>query len=92
MKVKQQLRELITKKIVFVTSEGNILTENYRCKEQIKASIAMANRRKILFCSNTNLEMRKTLMKCHVLSVLSYGCKTKTMGRRDRDRVKVFEI
>lgn len=39
-----------------------------------------------------NLSLRKRWVKCYLWNILSYGCKTWTMGRSGRDRIETFEI
>ena len=52
---------------------GSILTNNGRCTCEIKYRIAMAkaafNKKRTLFTSTLNLELRKKLVKCYVWSI-----------------------
>jgi hypothetical protein len=56
---------------------GSILTNNGRCTCEIKCSIAMAkatfNKKRTLFTSTLDLELRKKLVKCYMWSIALYG-------------------
>jgi hypothetical protein len=56
---------------------GSILTNDGRCTCGIKCRIAMAktafNKKRILFTSTLDLELRKKLVKCYVWSIDLYG-------------------
>ena len=49
---------------------GNILTNDGRCTCEIKCKIAMAkpafNKKRTLFTSTLDLELRKKLVKCYI--------------------------
>jgi hypothetical protein len=49
---------------------GNILTSDGRCTCEIKSRIAMAkaafNKKRALFTSTLDLELRKKLVKCYI--------------------------
>ena len=59
---------------------GSILTNDGRCTCEIKCRIVMAkaafNKRKVLFTSTLDLELRKKLVKCYTWSVAFYGAET----------------
>ena len=59
---------------------GSILTNDGRCTCEIKCRIAMAkaafNRKRTLFNSTLDLELRKNLVKCYVWSIALYGAET----------------
>ena len=56
---------------------GSILTDDARCTCEIKCRIAMAkaalNKKRTLFTSTLDLELRKKLVKCYVWSIILYG-------------------
>ena len=54
---------------------GSILTNDGRCTCEIKCRIAKAafNKKKTLFTSTLDLELRKKLVKCYVWSIALYG-------------------
>jgi hypothetical protein len=62
---------------------GSILTNDGRCTCEIKCRIAMAkaafNKKRALFTSTLDLELRKKLMKCYVWSIALYGVETWTL-------------
>jgi len=59
---------------------GIILTNDGRCTCEIKCRIAMANaafnKKRTLFTSTLDLELRKKLVKCYVWSTALYGAET----------------
>ena len=52
---------------------GNILTNDGRCTREIKCRIVIAkaafNKKRALFTSSLDLELRKKLVKCYVWSI-----------------------
>jgi hypothetical protein len=63
---------------------GSILTNGGRCTCEIKCGIAMGkaafNKKRALFTSTLDLELRKKLVKCHIWSIALYGAETWTPG------------
>jgi len=59
---------------------GSLLTNDGRCTREIKFRIAMAkaafSKKKTLFTSKLNLNLRKKLIKCYIWSMVLYGAKT----------------
>jgi hypothetical protein len=59
---------------------GSILTNDRRCTCEIKCRIAMAkaafNKKRTLFSTTLNLELRKKLVKCYIWSIALYGAET----------------
>ena len=59
---------------------GSILTNDGRCTCEIKSRIAMVkaafNKKRTLFTSTLDLEVRKKLVKCYVWSIALYGAET----------------
>ena len=59
---------------------GSILTKDGRCTCEIKSRIAMAkavfNKKKTLFTSKLDLNLRKRLVKCYIWSMAFYGAVT----------------
>jgi hypothetical protein len=57
-----------------------MLTDDGRCTCEIKSRIAIAkaafNRKKNLFTSKLDLNLRKKLVKCYVWSMALYGAET----------------
>jgi hypothetical protein len=60
-----------------------MLTSDGGCTCEIKSRIAMAkaafNTKRALFISNMDLELRKKLVKCYILSIALYGAETWTL-------------
>ena len=74
---------------------GSILTNDGRCTREIKCRIAMAkaafNKKKALFTSTLDLELRKKLVKCYNWSIALYGAATWTL-RADQKHLGSFEM
>ena len=75
---------------------GSILTNDERCTCEIKCRIAMAkaafNKKRTLFTSTLDLELRKKLMKCYVWSIALYSAETWTLRTVDQKHLKSFEM
>jgi hypothetical protein len=71
---------------------GSILTNNRRCTCEIKCRIAMAkaafNKKRTLFTSTLDLELRKKLVKCYIWSIALYGAETWTLRAVDRKHME----
>jgi hypothetical protein len=65
-----------------------LLTDDGRCTCEIKCRIAMANaefkKKKNLFTSKLDLNLRKKLVKCYIWSVALYGAETWTLRAVDQ--------
>ena len=61
---------------------GSMLTDDGRCTCEIKSRFAMAkaafNKKKNLFTSKLDLNLRKKLVKCYVWNMALYGDETWT--------------
>ena len=59
---------------------GNMITNDARCTREIKTRIVIAktafNRKKTLFTSKLDLNLRKKLVKCYIWSVALYGAES----------------
>jgi hypothetical protein len=57
-----------------------VLTDYGRCTCETKSRIALAkaayNKKRALFTSKMDLELRKKLVKCHIWSIALYGAET----------------
>ena len=75
---------------------GSILTNDGRCTCEIKCRIAMAkaafNKKRTLFTSTLDLELRKKLVKCYVWSTALYGAETWTLRAVDQKHLESFEM
>ena len=67
---------------------GSILTNDGRCTCEIKSRIAMAkaafNKKKTLFTSKLDLNLRKKLVKCYTWSMALYGAETWMLWAADQ--------
>jgi len=74
---------------------GNISTNDGRCICEIKCRIAMAkaafNKKRTLFTSTLDLELRKKLVKCYVWSILYMVLKLGRFGLYIRNTWKVLK-
>jgi hypothetical protein len=74
---------------------GSILTNDGRCTCEIKCRIAMAkaafNKKKALFTSTLDLELRKKLVKCYIWSRGLHGAENWTI-RGDQKHLESFEM
>jgi hypothetical protein len=65
-------------------------------EEEIKSRIAMANaafsKKKTLFTSKLDLNLRKKLMKCYIWSMALYGAETWTLRAADQKYLEIFEM
>jgi hypothetical protein len=63
---------------------SSILTNDGRCTCEIKCRVAMAkaafNKKRTLFTSTFDLELRKKLVKCYIWSIALYGAETWTLA------------
>ena len=75
---------------------GSILTNDGRCTREIKCRIAMAkaafNKKRTLFTSTLDLELRKKLVKCYIRSIALYGAETWTLRAVDQKHLESFEM
>jgi len=75
---------------------GSMLTNDGRCTCEIKSRISLAkaafNKKKILFASKLDLNLRKKLVKCYIWSMALYGAETWTLRARDQKYLESFEM
>ena len=73
-----------------------MLTNDGRCKREIKSRIAMAkvafNKKKTLFTSKLDSDLRKKLVKCFIWSMALYGAETWTLRAADQKYLESFEM
>jgi hypothetical protein len=74
----------------------SILTNDGRCTCEIKCRIVMAkasfNKKRTLFTSTLDLELRKKLVKCYIWSIALYGAETRTLRAVDQKHLESFEM
>jgi hypothetical protein len=75
---------------------GSILTEDGRCTCEIKSRIAMAkaafSKKKNLFTSKLDVNLKKKLMKCYIWSIALHGAETWTLWATDQKHLESFEM
>jgi hypothetical protein len=73
-----------------------MVTNDARSTREIKARIAMAkaafNKKKTLFTSKLDLELREKLVKCYIWSIALYGAETWTLRKLDQKYLERFEM
>ena len=73
---------------------GSKITRDGRCNVDIRSRIRQTMKAfaKLphLLVSNTDLEIRKKLLKTYVWSVEIYGCEAWTIGKEERRRLQAF--
>ena len=73
---------------------GSMLTNDRRCIREIKSRIAMAkaafSKKKTLFTSKLDLNLRKKLIKCYIWSMALYGAETWTLWAADQKYLENF--
>jgi hypothetical protein len=74
----------------------SILTNDGRCTCEIKCRIAMAkaafNKKRTLFTSTLDLELRKKLVKCYIWRIALYDAETWTLRAVDQKYLESFEM
>ena len=74
---------------------GSMLTNYGRCTCENKSRIAVAkaafNKKKTLFTSTLELNLRKKLVKCYIRSMALYGLKLGRFGQQIRNTWKVLK-
>jgi hypothetical protein len=75
---------------------GSIITKDARCTREIKSRIAVAkaalNKKKILFTSKLELNLRNKLIKCYIWSIALYGAETWILRKVDQKYLENFEM
>jgi hypothetical protein len=75
---------------------GSILTNDGRCTGEIECRIAMGkaafNKKRALFTSTLDLELRKKLVKCYIWSIALCGAETWTLRAADQKHLESFEM
>jgi len=75
---------------------GSLLTNDGRCTGEIKSRIAMEkaafSKKKTLFISKLDLNLRKKLIKCYIWSMALYGAETRTLRAADQKYLEISEM
>jgi hypothetical protein len=73
-----------------------MITNDARCTREIKSRIVMAiasfNKKKTLFTSKLDLNLRKKLVKCYIWSRALCGAETRTLRKVDQKYLESFEM
>jgi hypothetical protein len=73
-----------------------MVTNDAKCTHDIKSRIAMAkaafNKKKALFTSKLDLNLRKKLVKCYIWITALYGAETWTLQKVDQKYLENLEI
>jgi hypothetical protein len=73
-----------------------MITKDARCTREMKSRIAMAkaafNKKKALFTSKLDLNLRKKLVNCYIWGITVYGAETWTLRRVDQKYLESFEM
>jgi hypothetical protein len=84
------------KNVEYFSYLGSMITNDARCTREIKSRIAMAkaafNKKKNLFTSELDLNLRKKLVKCYIWSIALYGAETWTLRKMDQKYLESFEM
>ena len=70
---------------------GSMMTNDARCTREIKSRIAM-NKKKTVFTSKLDLNLREKLVKCYIWSVEFYGAENLTLWKVDQKYLESFEM
>jgi hypothetical protein len=94
--VKIMIEQKQLKDVEYFKYWGRILTNDGRCTCEIKCRIAMAkvefNKKRALFTSTLDLELRKKLVKCYIWSIALYGVETWKLRAVDQKHLESFEM
>jgi hypothetical protein len=75
---------------------GSMITNDARCTREIKSRIAMAkaafNKKKSLFTSKLDFNLRKKLVKCYIWSIALCGAETWTLRKVDQKYLESSEM
>jgi hypothetical protein len=75
---------------------GSMITNDAKCTREIKSRVAMAkaafNKKKNLFTSELDLNLRKKLVKCYIWSIALYGAEMWTLRKIDQQYLESFEM
>jgi hypothetical protein len=75
---------------------GSMITSDARCTREIKSRIAMAktafNKKKNLFTSKLDLNLRKKPVKFYIWSIALYGAEMWTLQKVDQKYLESFEM
>jgi hypothetical protein len=86
----------VVENVEYFNYSGSTITNDVRCTREIKSRIAMAkagfNKKKNLFTSKLDLNLRKKLVKCYIWSIALYGAEKWTLRKVDQKYLESFEM
>jgi hypothetical protein len=75
---------------------GSMITNDVRCTHEITSRIAMTkaafNKKKTVFTSKLDLNLRKKPVKCYIWSIALYGAETWTLWKVEQKYLESFEM
>jgi hypothetical protein len=96
MEVKIMIDQKQLENVEYFNYLGSMITSDARCTRDIKSRIAMAkaafNKKKNLFTSKLELNLRKKLVKCYIWSIALCGAETWILRKVDQKYLESFEI
>jgi hypothetical protein len=82
--------------VEYLNDLGSMITNNARCTCEIKSRIAMVkvafNKKKNLFTSKLDLNLRKKLVNCYTWSIDLCGAEMRTLRKVDQKYIESFEM
>jgi hypothetical protein len=82
--------------VYFIPTYAQNFNNDGRCTCEVKYRITMAkaafNKKRTLFTSTLDLELRKKLVKCYVWSIALYGAETWMLRALDQKHLESFEM
>jgi hypothetical protein len=82
--------------VEYINYLGSMITNDAKCTREIKSRIVMAkivfNKKKTLFTSKLDLNLRKKLVKCYIWSIALYDAEKWTLRKVDQKYLERFEI
>jgi len=82
--------------VEYLTSLAISVIINTTCKREIKSRIVMAksafNKKKNIFTSKLNLDLRKKLLECYLRNPALYGPATWTLLKADQKYLETFTM
>jgi hypothetical protein len=76
----------------WITQEMISKMDKRRRWKNVNTEEGRKNKKRTLFTSTLNLELRKKLVKCYIWSIALYGAKTRTFRAVDQKHLKSFEM
>jgi hypothetical protein len=81
--------------VEYVRSLGSLIIQDATCTREIKSRISMAKARlkkKVLFSSKLDLNLRKNLVKCYIWGIALYNDETWAFRKIDHKYLESFEM